>query len=302
MAFVGYLHPGYAQTLSEFGTPVGLPRSGAWFLKRAIPGSGDLDGIGCYPYLACGDWSALASDLEALGDELVTFAAAPDPFGEYTAALLDRAFPDLVVHFKDHYVADLSRPLEEIVSKHHRRIVEKASRGVQVECRSEPLGFLDDFLELYDATLQRFGAKGIRTYSRLSIAKQFALPGCFVSLARHDGIPIAAHVQFLCDGVVYAHFGCASPRANTLGADYALYDAEIRYFHDKALWIDWGGHAGITRAENGLDNFKQGWSTGTLPAYFCGRILDRERYGRLARERGVEGTSYFPAYREGEFG
>ncbi len=114
MPLTGYLHPGYAQALSEFGTPTELPRSGAWFLKRAIPGQTDFDGMGCYPYLACQDWSALAADLEALGSELVSFAATPDPFGQYTSADLQRAFPDVVIHFKDHYVADLGQPLDKI--------------------------------------------------------------------------------------------------------------------------------------------------------------------------------------------
>jgi hypothetical protein len=55
-------------------------------------------------------------------------------------------------------------------------------------------------------------------------------------------------------------------------------------------------------AEDGLSFFKKGWSTGTRTAFFCGRILDPERYAQLATARGVAGTDYFPAYREGEFG
>ncbi len=141
MPLTGYLHPGYAQALSEFGTPTELPRSGAWFLKRAIPGQTDFDGMGCYPYLACQDWSALAADLEALGSELVSFAATPDPFGQYTSADLQRAFPDVVIHFKDHYVADLGQPLDKIISKHHRRLAEKALHKIEVECSPEPLNF-----------------------------------------------------------------------------------------------------------------------------------------------------------------
>ena len=50
----------------------------------------------------------LASDLEAQRDDLVSFVATPDPFGSYTLADLERAFPNGVVHFKDHHVADLA--------------------------------------------------------------------------------------------------------------------------------------------------------------------------------------------------
>jgi hypothetical protein len=80
----GYLHPGYAQALHEFGTPTALPRSGGWFLQRPIPGFALSDGMGCYPFLSCQDWSMLASDLESRRQELVSFAATPDPFGRYT--------------------------------------------------------------------------------------------------------------------------------------------------------------------------------------------------------------------------
>src|SRR5271166_4961021 len=79
----GYLHPGYAQSLSEFGTPTELKQSGAWFLRRPIPGSAYIDGMCCYPYLTCQDWSMLAPDLEAHRNDLVSFVATPDPFGSY---------------------------------------------------------------------------------------------------------------------------------------------------------------------------------------------------------------------------
>ena len=52
----------------------------------------------------------------------------------------------------------------------------------------------------------------------------------------------------------------------------------------------------------GLREFKRGWSTGTRPAYLCGRILQPQRYAELAEERGPGERSYFPAYRAGEFG
>lgn len=297
----GYLHPGYAQAFSEFAVPTALPRSGAWFLKRAIPGSGDFDGIGCYPYLACQDWSALASDLAAIESDLVSIAAAPDPFGDYTRPDLERAFPDFMIHFKDHYVADLSRSHDTIVSRHHRRSVEKALRSVDVECCAEPLQFLDDVERLFEHTVHKFKITGIRAYSRDSLARQLALPGCFASLARHKGKVVAAHIQMAHGQTVYAHLACTGRDADGLGAAYALYDAEIRYFADKARWLDWGGEPGAAAATGALGSFKRGWSTDIRPAYFCGRILDRDRYDRVVRDRGIQSQRYFPAYREGEF-
>jgi hypothetical protein len=79
----GYLHPGYAASLAEFGTPRLLPRSEGWILERQIPGSPYSDGMGCYPLFACQDWSQLHADLESIGSELVSLALVTDPFGKY---------------------------------------------------------------------------------------------------------------------------------------------------------------------------------------------------------------------------
>jgi hypothetical protein len=50
----------------------------------------------------------------------------------------------------------------------------------------------------------------------------------------------------------------------------------------------------------GITRFKQGWSTGMLKNYFCGKILDHDAYAQLTRAKGAEGTLFFPAYRKGE--
>jgi hypothetical protein len=57
----------------------------------------------------------------------------------------------------------------------------------------------------------------------------------------------------------------------------------------------------VDGGESGLDRFKAGWANASRPKYFVGRIFDHAAYEHLARERGVSGTSYFPAYRAGEF-
>ncbi len=296
----GYLHPGYAQALSEFGIPTELPQSKGWLLKRAIPGCTDFDGMGCYPLFSCEDWSALASDLDALRHDLVSFCAVPDPFGQYRLADLRQAFPDTMVHFKEHYVTDLSQPLHDIVSKHHRQYAEKALRKLDVEFYPEPLQFLDQWMRLFDSTVHKFQIKGIRAYSRVSFAQQFALAGTFMSIARYQGEVIAAHIQMISGEVAYAHLAAANEIAHKVGAAYALYYSEIQYFAGKVRWLDWGGEAGL--AQNGkLSSFKRGWATDTRPIYFCGRIFNQERYSKITSAKGIRTQNYFPAYREGEF-
>lgn len=297
----GYLHPGYATALAEFGEPTRLPRSGAWFLKRAISGTDAFDGMGCYPYLTCPDWSALKADLDELAAELVSFAAAPDPFGQFTVEDLHRAFPDHCVYFKDHYVADLSVPPEQIISKHHQTYAQKSSKQMDVEFCEQPVRYLEEWVVLFDELVRRFNITGIRAFSRESFAKQFAVPGVVMSLARHKGDIVAAHVQMVHGETAFGHLVAAKSGSHKLGGAYALYHAEIRYYAGKVRWIDWGGEAGVATGRKTLGPFKQGWSNTTRPAYFCGRIFNQERYEQLTKSRGVTPGKYFPAYRRGEF-
>src|SRR5262245_39615564 len=116
----GYMHPRYAESLSEFGTPRQLPRSGGWILQRQISGTAFCDGMGCYPLFSCRDWKALEEDLEDLRRDLVCVSLVADPFGNYELADLQRCFADLFVPFKEHCVMDLQKSHTPI-SAHHQR-------------------------------------------------------------------------------------------------------------------------------------------------------------------------------------
>ena len=89
-----------------------------------------------------------------------------------------------------------------------------------------------------------------------------------------------------------------SPRAS-----YGLFLQAIEHFGREGLdWINLGAGAGLaTTAQDGLSRFKSGWATGTRPAFFCGRILNRTRYEELVDASGHLEGAYFPAYRVGEF-
>jgi hypothetical protein len=302
MCLTGYLHSGYARSLAEFGTPVSLPRSGAWLLKREISGHADFDAMACYPLLACSDWAGLANDLEAVGSDLVSVAAVTDPFGHYSLTDLQQAFPDIVIHFKDHYVTDLTQPPERIMSPRRRGGAKAIMRKLDVEIHARPVRFLDQWMNLFNQTIQKFHITGIRAYSRASLAQQLALPGSFMSMARYQGEVVSAHIHLVHGDVAYAHLGAASPIAYTLSADHALYYAAIEYFAGKVRWLNWGGEVGIAKSNDSkLGSFKRQWSTDTRPVYFCGRIFDRRRYDQITRSEGFRSQSYFPAYRAGEF-
>ena len=209
--------------------------------------------------------------------------------------------PDHLVHFKEHHIADLHRPFDEIVSKSRRRKAERALRKVDVEWAAHPLRLLDEWIGLFELMVEKFRITGIRAFSREAFTRHLALPGVFMSLARYEGAVIAADTYMVHGEVAYAHLAGANDIAYKVGARSALYYSAVQYFADKARWIDWGGDAGLAN-DGRLTSFKSGWSTGTRPVYFCGRIFDRERYDEIARVKQVGPTGYFPAYREGEYG
>src|SRR5207244_6057978 len=101
----GYSHQLYADSLAEFGSPIHLARCDGWSLKRQVPGSEEVDAMGCYPLFTCDDWEFLRADLDGLSEGLVSLALVTDPFGDYSESYLRECFRDVVIPFKEHFVA-----------------------------------------------------------------------------------------------------------------------------------------------------------------------------------------------------
>jgi hypothetical protein len=299
----GYMHPGYAESLAEYGTPRHLPRAKGWILERKIAGFPYLDAMGCYPLFACQDWSQLNADLEAIGDELVSLSLVTDPFGQYDEIYLKQCFSDIVIPFKQHFIVDLNLSLETFVSKHHRRYAHRALQALNVERCNQPLHFLDDWVELYANLVERHNIKGITSFSRSSFAKQLTVPGVVAFRAVCNRATVGMLLWYVYDQVGYYHLGAFNTLGYDLRASFALFWFAIEYFTTRGLqWLNLGAGAGVKSDDkDGLSRFKRGWATGIQTAYFCGRIFDRARYLEITRAKGVTVKDYFPAYRKGEF-
>ena len=299
----GYAHPKYAASLSEYGTPRFLRHSGSWILERKIAGTPYSDAMGCYPIFVCRDWSSLEQDLASLDKNLVCLSLVADPFGDYDMAHLRMCFPDVAFPFKEHFVIDLSRPLDTFVHSHHRRNTLRALREMQVERCINPASFLEDWMGLYSNLIEKHNLTGMVAFSRQSFAGQLAVPGIVAFRAVHNETTIGMLLWYKQARRVYYHLAAYSPVGYELRASFALFDYSIRYFADQQCeWLSLGAGAGAgTNEQSGLSRFKQGWSTGTRTAYFCGRIFDKQRYDEIIKLRNVESTRYFPAYRAGEF-
>jgi hypothetical protein len=296
----GYLHESYARSLSEVGSPLALPRSGGWLLKRRVPLSGAEDAMGCYPLFACRDWSQLGADIEALPDSLVSITVVTDPFGDYDEALLRSSFVDLVIPFKEHFITDLTLAPDAFITRHHRYYLRKASAQVHVEPLVDHTGFIDSWVELYECLVKRHGLRGVRVFSRAAFEQQLCVPGLVVLRATHRGAVVGAQLWYIQGDVAYSHLTAFSPMGYQLRTSYAIYGAAMEYFRGRVRWLERGAGAGLDNSADGLTVFKRGWSTGLRTAYLCGRILRPREYEELRARTGKE-TTYFPAYREGEY-
>jgi len=302
----GYQHSLYANSLAEFGTPLRLPNSQGSILVQSIGSTSMEDAVGCYPLFTCLDWSKLLQDLETLDNDLVCVSMVLDPFGNYDKEYLRECFPDLVLPFKKHFVIDCncSQPIEKIVSKHHRYYVRKALKEISVDVCDDPIGFLDDWDQLYSNLVLHHQVKGIKAFSTAAFRTQFSVPGLVIFRAFDDQEAVAAHMWYVQDRIAYSHLAASSPKGYDLMASYGLYWSAIEYFKDKQIdWIHIGAGAGIKdNSDDGLTRFKKGWSTGTRDAYFCGRVLEHQMYQNLISKTGTQNSDYFPQYRASNLG
>jgi hypothetical protein len=282
---------------------IALPRSGGHLIERPTPAAGHLDLTWAYPILSCRDWAGLDADLADLQTEYVSVSALADPFGDHDEQLLRRAFPDVCRVFKHHFVTDLTQPTDSFVAGHHRRNVKKARRAVDLERADDVTHYLGSWTKLYDNLITRHEIAGLQQFSPASFRTQFEVPGLEVFVARCKGTVVGMLLWFVQGSVAYYHLGAYSPEGYELRASFALFDAVIEEFRGRGLeWLSLGAGAGVDAdADDGLTRFKRGWSTGTRPAYFLGRVLDRNAFEALSEASPGAPDDYFPPYRYGEY-
>jgi hypothetical protein len=287
-------------SLREFGRPRQLSRSGGWLIERPIEGTDRTDAIGTYPLFSCNDWTSLARDLDEMQDELVSVVAVTDPFGRYDSDLLKRAFQDLVIPFKQHYVADLSMPLASFVHPDHLRKARKALESLKVERVEDPISAIPRWVELYEVLKNRHSIRGISAFSPISFAEQSKVPGTVLFQATAESHLVGMVWWYFAGHTAYYHLGAYSEIGYATKASFLLFRKSLEHLQSTGIrWASLGGGAGLTDKADGLTRFKRGWTNTARTSYLCGRVLDREAYQALAVK--FEGrTTYFPAYRQGE--
>ena len=189
----GYCHRQYAESFAEVGQPRELPNCGGWLIERAIPGSALRDGMGCYPLFDCCNWAGLPLDFAGLTERLVSVTLVVNPFADVAEADLRRWF-DVVIPFKQHYVTDLRRPVDDFVGRQHRRNLQKSRGLVQVDVCQTPLDLLDEWCDLYGHLAARHDITGLRAFSRSAFEKQLGVPGLVMFRALADDEIVGLHL------------------------------------------------------------------------------------------------------------
>ena len=293
----GYLSSLYAESLAELGTPLHLPHSGTWILKRLIPATEYYDASGLYPLFCCEDWSKLSTDLGILLEEspLVSLTVVTDPFGSFTTSQIAECFPHLVRPFKNHLITRSNCAPDQIASKHHRYYARRALRRVSVDVCKPDDSFLEEWWALYQGLIKRHGITGTQAFSKSAFQQQMQVPGLVAFKAVAGGQTVSAHLWYSQDRVAYSHLAASSASGYKLGASYGLYWSAIEYFRGKVDYMDLGAAADRS-ASDGLSRFKQGWATSSRKTFLCGRIFEGGVYQDLATREPTNST-YFPAYR-----
>jgi len=305
MGMTGYEHPGYVTSLSEFGSVLRLPHSEGWALRRPIVDSTESDLIGPYPLFFCQNWSRLREDLSDLAGKAVSFSIVTDLFADLKVEFL-KSFFDVVVPFKKHFIAELSRPIKKLVSKSHQETVRRALKKVEVSLCPDPPALLSEWSGLYCNLARRHGITGIRAFSERAFAQQLTIPGLVAFEAQEiaTGEIVGLDLWYLQRDIAYGHLAAFSDRGYELRASYATKWHVLDYFMNKARYLNLGAAAGASAEvspDDGLAKFKRGWSSDTRTNYFCGKVLEPDVYARLVRDRNAEAVSLFPAYRKGAF-
>jgi GNAT acetyltransferase-like protein len=294
----GYASAEYAHSLAEFGDPLALPAAQTWLLGRELPCGGGKDAVGCYPLTSCTHWDKLSQDLATLPSGIVSVALVADPAARLESELLHDCFPDVCYHYKDHYFADLSRPLATFVASHHQRNARKAGQSLRIDRLTNPVDYLETWNQLYAHLVERHAVRGIAAFSPTAFRGLMQVPGLRAYVARACEEVVGMVLWLIMNEVAYYHLAAYSETGYSLKASFALFWQSLESLAaDHVAWAALGGGAGALSASEGLSRFKQGWSSETRPAYFCGRILDRRRYAELVAVSGNITTSYFPAYR-----
>lgn len=289
------MHPystlAYASTLSHVGRPLEVPEWGTYVLVRNVPGGG-VDACGAYPITVFKDDADIAGGLaylKLLG--IVSVTVVTDDFHRPDHM---RGF-DVVKEFKTHYLhrgPGNSFTGGYFPHQEHRYKIRRAKRTVEARL-IDLKAHLTDWCALYDSLIKRHILTGVHAFPRESFTALSQIEGIEAVAGFVDNEMVCCNLWAVHDGRAHSHLVASSEKGYELRAAYAVTDASIKHFAHCDI-INLGGSAGNGDKDDGLAQFKRGFSNASSPAWLCGAILHQQAYDMLSVGKSTE---YFPEYR-----
>jgi hypothetical protein len=187
----------------------------------------------------------------------------------------------------------------------HQRILKKCSQLGYVG-RFVPLSeVLDEFVAIYEQTMNRVQAKDSYYFSREYFTKMARMPGVHCCIVESGTTIAAACLFFERDGMVQAHLGGTRTEFfSTSPFHLTLFQATMWSKSRRNRWLHLGG--GVGGGNDTLLNFKAGFSPVRFHFLTSRLIINETKYRQLVdlKSRAVHSTpesvlasSFFPAYR-----
>lgn len=298
----GYRSRAYADALGMAERIIELPSCGGLLLARSLRGRDAMDACGAYPVFSCAAPERLGEDIGCLLDGLVSVTLVADPLTPWDSTALAQSFP-VMRPLADHYVIDLDRPDRQPSSHHRRKLRQAAGHNTEIRIESNPVALAPQWTQLYRVLIEQVGITGLRRFSAEIFGRMLTVPGTVLFTAWDGDTLLGADWYFEDGDLIYAHLSAYSLPGYARAVSYPMLDAALRHFAARgARVLDLGGVPLVEGGGRGLAQFKQGWSTRTLPCWLCGRVLDPIRYAELGATASSKSADYFPRYRYGEFG
>jgi hypothetical protein len=199
-------------------------------------------------------------------------------------------------------------PTDEERRRSYRRDTRRSLRRLEAAGAEahvdEGLERLDEFIELYEETMDRVDAAASNRLSPSDI-RQLAhgmRDRMYHVVCMLGGVLVAAGLYTACRGIVQAHLGAA--RTTTLALAPARLEIEMAIMWARATGnrvMHLGG--GLGASADSLFAFKRGFGRTVLPYYGWHLVLDEPAYHRLVDAAGANSDSrFFPAYRTPRLG
>lgn len=288
----------YTNAFSINGNIVLLPRCNGSVLRRSIDDCERTDLTSPYPLFLCENLEEIPHDIDALKRESdVSLTLRTNIFDHEKLSEVKSTF-DIVSPFKTHYVADLTTPWREFVSRRCRRYAAKAESFFEISVVDEASRYASLLMSLNQNILNRVSATSNPDLTLSVFQKLLKLPESVLIVAR-DEFGVQGLAFYLTSGdYVLAHTLGATDEGRAKSVVYGLYGHALDYFQDNMHMIDFGGNVGATDNTNSsLSAFKNAWSNHTQQSYICGKILDPDLYMQLSQRSRNSITNYFPRYR-----